>query len=389
MGVKKGENLCVAHSPQLPACPECGTRLPSSGALKKHLRQPLCPTLKQRQHVEAEPYFASSVNGLEKRNDLSEEPTTLTVVEGINDNIAASSLRTTTTLVRVSQLTDRLLPQLQAQPIGLVPSLEVEDAVRLAWSNERDSTFKMEPKHFPQISALAALALHPFPLIDSSAQSHVAVVDLAAGRAYTALYLAHVLWLRGVPLRLIAVDRVSTRYKADRTLRTWVSVGRILSFRRLTIDLCHLDLSGLDECISASDVRIIGKHMCGAALDLALTAVTNFARSNHRPRNSVTLVFASCCRKLCIQHLFGDRGNVWRQLNVNKSEFEHLCTVAQWGLDVSHSDEMSLIGCKCREIIDSVRVHWLNANGWRTKLGCYTDASPEDACLVAIWDGMK
>lgn len=379
MPVKAGEELCVAHSTSLPTCPECGTRLPSEAALRKHLLTPLCPSVKRRLRVEAEPYFIKDVN--------VPKPTTATFLSS-DESTATPVAKSEDAKNNVLRLIKRLRPLLSAPLIeasnGSLPEASI---VHSAWSDKRDSSVKMEAKHFPQIASLAALVLNSAPII--SHPSDIAIVDLAAGRAYLALYLGHILWLRGIPARLVVVDRVSTRLKADRSIRAWTEIGRLASFRRLTIDLRHLNLSGLDELLSAADVRFVGKHMCGAALDLALTAVSNFARENSRSPGSVSFVFASCCRKLCNRAMFGDGGDIWQRLNVTNHDLNQLCTSSYWGLDSSHSDDMANIGRKCRYLVDSGRVEWLNSVGWNARVGTYTEVSPENACIVATWIGIQ
>lgn len=372
MSVKHGEFLCVAHSGALPECPECHTHLSSNAALEKHLRKQLCPALRQRNRVETQPYFIADINTANFESPCGFSTSIAPVVHESSSNIDHSQL---------TKLIDRVLPQLQIPSLTETPPLPEAPAIYATWSDPRDSTVKLEHKHFPQIAALAARLLNPPP-------TKVTIVDLAAGRAYTSLYVAHVLGIRSIPGSFIAIDRASSRLKADRSLRhLHTRHPSIEKFQRITIDLRHLSLSGLAECTEAADVRIIGKHICGFGLDLALTAATRFAVETNRTTHSVRLVLACCCRKLCHRSLFSNQGSVWDYLNVDDSEFMSIKTAANWGLDVAHSTEMALIGKKCRQLIDAARVNWLNAVGWDARLETYTTASPENACIVATWIG--
>lgn len=379
MPVKKGEALCIAHQSSLPLCQHCGTQLPTQAALQKHIAKPLCPALKRRQRTEAQPYYQRDANFAPQLTPSPPGP--LLDQEHIEAaGLLQSHLRA---LIRAT------LPKLHVPPLEAAPSLPEAPAVQLAWANERDSSLKMEMKHFPQIASLASHALACPPLPIGQAEHALTIMDMAAGRAYTALYLAHVAAIRGTLPSLLAVDRASTRLKADRALRAWTTMGKVKSFRRLTIDLQHLDLSGVPECTGAADLRAVGKHLCGIALDLSLTALTNFATQHSRARGSLTIVFASCCRKLCKRHAFGHTGRVWQQLNISDVDFSRICTAAHWGLDTMHNNDMADIGRYCRYIVDAVRVMWLNSAGWDARLGTYTDASPENACIVATWEGIE
>lgn len=373
MPVKRGQLLCVAHSPTLPECPECRTRLPSHEALKKHLSKPLCPGLRQRMRIETQPYFSADINASNSES----------LIDTLSNTSSDQAPRHNICAFQLLNLVERTLPLLSLPQLPETPALPEAHKIFANWSDPRDSAFKLERKHFPQIAALAARLLNPAP-------AQVTIVDLAAGRAYTSLYVAHVLGMRSIPGSFIAVDRVSSRLKADRSLRhlhtRHPSINR---FRRVTVDLRHLALSGFTECAEATDVRIIGKHVCGSALDLALTAATRFAIDMKRAAHSVRLVLACCCRKLCHRSLFGNHGAIWNTLYVNDAEFASIRTAANWGLDVAHSTEMAFIGKKCRQLIDAARVHWLNSVGWDACLDTYTTASPENTCIVATWIGER
>lgn len=241
----------------------------------------------------------------------------------------------------------------------------------------------MQRKHFEQIRALATVLLHP-PF-----HAPLAVVDLAAGRAYAALYIAHALARRSLEADFVVVDRGATKGKADKLLRSSERPDfcrSVRSFRRLRCDLAHFSMSGCRELVDAQDVRVVGKHVCGVALDMALRAVVAFAKG--RRRGSVTIVFATCCRALCCYEVMG--GRVLQEWRVGEGAFNHVCRMAAWGLAEHADDHAVRLGAMSRTFVDLARVEWLRREGWDAHIGKYTDAtvgSPENACIVAVWNG--
>lgn len=249
------------------------------------------------------------------------------------------------------------------------------------WGDVRNSTVKLERKHFGQIASLAAALLHEEP------SAPCTVLELGAGRAYTSLYMAHVLHLREIPADVVVVDRAASRLKADRAIRAFVrdDGSSVHAFRRLRCDVSDLWLPGVEEVARCGDVRVVGKHVCGMALDLCLEAVHRFVVETAREEGSVRMVFASCCRRLCQWLACGGRAAVWKEWGVGEGCFAQICRMAHWGLDKAHSREMAEMGRKCRLLIDVARVKWLRRCGWEAYVGSYTMDSPESACIVAIW----
>lgn len=260
----------------------------------------------------------------------------------------------------------------------------------------------MQHKHFSQMSSLASLLLPAVSEKSQCSDPHL-ILELGAGRAYTSLYLAHVLRLRAIPTHVLAIDRATNRLKADRTLRQWASdpATSILSFKRLRLDIQHLHIAGIADIASCHKVVVVGKHVCGVALDLSLVAVTKFAREWRNGEGCITVALACCCRRLCCWGAFcgagekeGEEGkegkeeeSLCKRWGVSELDFGQLCRSANWGLDEGHSEEMKEMGEASREVVDSLRVLWMRRNGWHANVVVYTDASPENVCIVARWCG--
>lgn len=250
-----------------------------------------------------------------------------------------------------------------------------------AWTDIRDSgRHAPDPKHLTQIAALASLALRSPP------QGPCLVLELGAGRAYTAMYVADALRKR-VSVAVVVVDRKGAiRNKADRTLRRWVTEGSLASFDRLRVDLADFNLAGVHELSAAQDIRVVAKHVCGAALDLSLTALTRFAET--RAPRTISLTIAACCRRLCSFNAVPS-DSPWAAWNVAADQYAAFCRVACWGLAPSESLDRVAAGDACRDLVDTARVRWLQSRGWDACVTEYTAESPEKNAIVAVWIGAR
>lgn len=210
------------------------------------------------------------------------------------------------------------------------------------------------------------------------------VIELGAGRGYTALLTAGALALRGVPAKsVVLVDRAAARHKADRTLRIWPMTNvPAPHVERVRVDLADVVLAGVTSL--STNVYIVGKHVCGAGTDLSLVAATRLLEIKNIC--NVRVALAPCCRRLCAYDVFGDGAVVWKEMNVGEEQVAMLCRAAMWGLDAKHASEMAKVGRMCRSAVDAVRVEWLRRQGWQVGLGTLaTKESPENAVIVAEW----
>ncbi|PXF40578.1 tRNA:m(4)X modification enzyme TRM13 [Gracilariopsis chorda] len=362
--VRQGASFCGAHDAARPECPACGTRLRDAAALKKHVTA-RCPVTRRRRVAQQANWYSASTN--------------LPPPSTANNIPVARALP----LVLHTLQTALPAPRKMRAPAALPELRLISDA----WSDQRDSSVKMQPKHFTQIASLCALALSSH----TPSQPHQpAVIELGAGRAYTAMFAANVLSLRDDPPHVLVTDRHTTRWKADRTLRAWQSTGKIASFTRCTTDLADLDMRRLPFLQTCNRVYILGKHLCGDASDLAIYGATRLARHLHQHANDtpavITLVLACCCRALCT-----DRTYTFDQClkpHISPSEFAAITPCCALGLDEKRRNKPHL-GNQCRLLIDSARVQWMNANGWQAALCTYTKVSPENTCIVATWNPNK
>lgn len=366
--------LCGAHLSKL-RCPSCTTALPSERALAKHLV--ICPAARRIRKERDHPWYVPACN-------ISSHCA--------NNQQSRYTNRQLDDVDFIMRTVERLLSAEKDVPTPpWVPSLPVqsehllqEDAdIEAEWADSRNSQMKREPKHFAQFGPLGASLLHHPP--DES----LAVLELGAGRAYTSLYVAHVLHKRGLPASFVVVDRAGGRHKADRTIRNWVddAESSLGGFRRIKCDVADFRMRDVDELRKAADVRVIGKHVCGAALDASLNAVTSFAREEGKADGEVRLVMACCCRRLCRWDWLGHAQKIWIEWGLDEKFYEQVCRLANWGLDQKQAHMYAEIGRKCRLLLDTSRVLWLRSQGWEAYCGEYTTASPESSCVAAVWRG--
>ncbi|XP_035033066.2 tRNA:m(4)X modification enzyme TRM13 homolog isoform X2 [Hippoglossus stenolepis] len=235
-------------------------------------------------------------------------------------------------------------------------------------------------------------------------------------------------------LQLLLVERCSTRFKVDGKHQ---DVG--VQFERLQVDIQHLDLSKV-PLLRKKNLPLVGvgKHLCGAATDLALRCLldTPGLREETEPPpkrlktsepaagpdtgsvfNDTGLVsdpgpvsgavlglaVALCCHHRCEwRHYVGQQ--FFLQRGLGASEFSAFCRISSWatcGLRPTNQDATKLggdeeeheaaeetdavngflsaaereqVGRLCKLLIDSGRVHFLTTKGFNSKLSRYADA---------------
>jgi Methyltransferase TRM13 len=282
--------------------------------------------------------------------------------------------------------------------VALPPETE---AIRTRVSNARDSTVRYFEKHFNQAAALTALldegraighdaAAESNRIMKTSIAPSVGVVEMGAGTAYTSMFAAEMLRMRNVSQHVAVVDRQGVRASADRTLRSFEQTpsaeGANTTFQRIRCDLKDLELGGLSELKACTKVWFIGKHVCGAALDMALVAIDRYARG--QTTTPVQVALASCCRHMCSWEAAPAASTVWRgNWGCGRDEMAAVCKMCGWFTAGHEDEELKAKGRLCQEIVDAGRVMWLRSLGWQAHLVRYVDdmTSPESLAIVASW----
>lgn len=262
--------------------------------------------------------------------------------------------------------------------------------IRERYSASR-SDVRFEERHFEQNARLAGCLLSA---VSNRLSSSPVVIEFGAGRAYTSLLFTQILAARSLlPSAVFAVDTSSPKGKKDYLFRELGEgpKGKPL-FSRLRCDLVDLNISGIDGLARASesdDFLFIGKHVCGAALDMCMLAMTRFARDRGSSSNGhVHFALASCCRHRCEWRKTVAATSVWGKLwGVTEESFGMLMRMAAWGPGGTDCEEDVEIGQKVMQLVDEARVVWLRSVGWDARLVqyCSHSLSPENFAIVATW----
>lgn len=208
---------------------------------------------------------------------------------------------------------------------------------------------------------------------------------------------------------LLMIDKSSPRHKHDNRYK--VDGESHASIHRVRADIADVDLGQVP--LVRNDTRRlvgIGKHLCGAATDLALNCLY---RANNPNGLVQGVCIALCCHHQCTwRHYVGKA--FFKELNLSQTDFAILRAMTSWavcgsrqakehsvavqdnevkasilpgryaamGLDIERREN---IGRQCKQIIDRGRVEFLSSWPLQAKLLYYVepDISPENVLLLA------
>ncbi|XP_034386050.1 tRNA:m(4)X modification enzyme TRM13 homolog isoform X2 [Cyclopterus lumpus] len=251
-------------------------------------------------------------------------------------------------------------------------------------------------------------------------------VEFGAGRGKLSHWIHEALKTRDhvktcKDLQLLLVERCSTRFKVDGKHQ---DTG--VEFERLQVDIQHLDLSKV-QLLTQKKLPLVGvgKHLCGAATDLALRCLLEtpgLRKEVQPPRKRLKtpesspgpdsgpgpvlgLAVALCCHHRCEwRHYVGQQ--FFLQKGLGAAEFSAFCRMSSWATcgpanrgpasragtnqgrdDEEHEpaektdavsgflslEEREQLGRLCKRLIDGGRLHFLETNGFLSKLTCYVD----------------
>ncbi|XP_061680100.1 tRNA:m(4)X modification enzyme TRM13 homolog isoform X2 [Syngnathoides biaculeatus] len=235
----------------------------------------------------------------------------------------------------------------------------------------------------------------------------------------------------GERLQMLLVERSSTRFKVDGKHR-----DADVEFARLQVDIQHLDLSRVPLLERRLPLVGVGKHLCGAATDLALRCLF---KTSSRPRPQagpprkrlkasrdsaagdppdpsepgeasgpapiLGLAVALCCHHRCEwRHYVGRQ--FFSDLGLGPAEFSSFCRMSSWATcgprsDEEHepptaeeanvapgllsSGERERIGRRCKLLIDAGRIEFLRSKGFCGRLTRYVSVrvTPENVLMTA------
>ncbi|XP_067370074.1 tRNA:m(4)X modification enzyme TRM13 homolog isoform X2 [Channa argus] len=269
-------------------------------------------------------------------------------------------------------------------------------------------------------------------------------VEFGAGRGKLSHWIHEALKTQDHPrnsrdLQLLLVERCSTRFKVDGKHQ---DAG--VQFERLQVDIQHLDLGKVPLLLQKKPPLVgVGKHLCGAATDLALRCLletSGFREDSEPPQKRLKtsdqatdtdcglgpgpdpssgpvlgLAVALCCHHRCEwRHYVGQQ--FFLQQGLGAAEFSAFCRMSSWatcGLRPTNQDrsnqrgdeeehepaeeadtvngflstgEREQLGRLCKLLIDSGRLHFIRTKGFSCRLSRYVDpqVTLENILLTAV-----
>lgn len=165
--------------------------------------------------------------------------------------------------------------------------------------------------------------------------------------------------LRALGFTSEQLGRVSGAYLSRKDLpRTAPAcLDEAASFMRARVDIRHLDVTGLPV---AGPIVAVGKHLCGCATDLSLTAL--------RRGELAGLAVATCCHQLCTlaDYPLAGRAFLCSRLEVEEQDlpaaFEVLRVSSSWAVDGGDSVERYALGRACKRLLDEGRAAAVRAD---------------------------
>lgn len=206
--------------------------------------------------------------------------------------------------------------------------------------------------------------------------------------------------------RVAVVDMDGFRRKGDATVNR-----SAIPIERVRINIKDLDLSKAlvaDERPKKEEEGenqwiALGKHLCGACTDFALSCVID---ANGAASGCLVpaVVVATCCHHRCeLRHLnppargAGEGGGApgvglpATDYSFTEREFAAMTSMTSWAVCGDFVDsERCATGYQCKRIIDALRVAFLEASGFHARQCRYTttNITGENVCILA-WRGMR
>ena len=391
MLAKPGATLCGNHARDgddgaRVECEHCKTRVAN---LAKHLRR--CPARLHKVEQASQPYFALDVNTGE---DDPEDPRAHTSDATLHRRARPCPAATSSADSRAARWT-RVAPR-ASRPTRPRPNPSPHHpasspcasrrrrarALRRAAAASSPRSTDDTPNNTPascRTWSPRGLAGGPGDSPDcvSTSRGDTAgpvYVELGAGRGY----LAHFLLDAYGPADLLMVERKSYRFKAERGIGAAAAAreaeaaeraarsresaanrasdsgddkpsGHVVSAEeravldrragssasRLRVDIKDLRLSGA-AAVSGRDVVVLGKHLCGAATDLALRCLLE---TEPEPGfDAAGVAIATCCHHRCEWRSYVNRG-FFRRMGFDGDDFAKLAKLSSWAcLDHGHGE---------------------------------------------------
>ncbi|KAK1896862.1 tRNA:m(4)X modification enzyme TRM13 like [Dissostichus eleginoides] len=187
-------------------------------------------------------------------------------------------------------------------------------------------------------------------------------------------------------LQFLLVERSSTRFKVDGKHQ---EAG--VQFERMQVDIQHLDLSKVAPLTDRKlPLVAVGKHLCGAATDLALRCLLDTPEF-FLQRGIGAEEFSAFCRMsswaTCGMRPTNQDAPSQDPANQSKEEEEHEPAEERDTVSGFLSvEEREQVGRLCKQLIDAGRIHFLQERGFNSKLTRYVSSQVtlENVLLTAV-----
>ncbi|KAG9459903.1 hypothetical protein H6P81_004411 [Aristolochia fimbriata] len=438
----QGSQFCGNHKPESEEvrvpCPVDPSHSILQENLEAHIKR--CPSVKQAQALQAQPFYKKGVNGGMDEVDEVEEVLARSNISfnkpflesSVLSSVAKRDAICRLSVVELSQLFGKIKSIHNSFASTILESYAIPEACS-RWLNQQvERKVPFQEKHALQQASILGnmeaigilekpdnVGVSEMPCSNGSSAdktSSTSVVEFGAGRGYLTHMLADCYGIKKVYL----VERKSYKLKADRSLRQ----EKGMAIQRLRIDIEDLDLHAVESL--KGPFLAIGKHLCGPATDLTLRCCLSEQHSQKGDAchnvdcNLKGLAIATCCHHLCQWKHYINK-DFMLSLGITKEEFHAMTWFTSWAVDAEHGSELSdalthglhlnsevgdcgssveraeelmrnmealdraVLGLICKEIIDVGRLMWIKEQGMVAKLVKYVPSSisPENHLLAA------
>ena len=183
-------------------------------------------------------------------------------------------------------------------------------------------------RHQLQCAALLDLLLDRELLTEAAV-----VVEMGAGKAGLSHELVQDERCMRAVRAVVLIDSGAFKTKADSAMATSSPVA-VQRYRMDIADLCIPRLPQLSASTQPPPHAVlIGKHLCGAALDLAISAVLHAASGSPTAVSAVCI--ASCCHHRCTAETYCNPAFL-AQHRITARHFAALCRMSSWACNDQH-----------------------------------------------------
>lgn len=391
-------------------CPHGNHTVPIS-QLDRHLKK--CTDLLISERWKKHPCYAQGVNaGDQPPLCLPDAPPELADSKGRVNTASSRRLALAVhlgphafkDLLRRIEKTEAMLSVIENEQTSIIWPKEAERFMAGAVLAER----KHNSKHVVQQASIVGNMAHAGLL---QAPKSTVFVEFAAGTGYLTCMLAD---CYPEARELVMMDVGRFKFLADRSLR-----NRNMS--RIRCNIIDFDPNRIQSIQSGAPWVAHGKHLCGAATDLALRCAVRCYSNRPRDRNAeiintrreerpsasdgtgglLGLAMASCCHHRCEwEHYVGN--GILQELGFSPEEFELICYMTGWALcghdREASSDDLAVdgpadcvvslkkdvvdkkssdwrphhsmprpqritVGQRCKRLLDFGRIEWLRRRG--------------------------